>query len=287
MGIPRIGRRRSDRRARAGFTLVEVLVVVGVIAVLVGILLPALSKAKQATRLAVSMSNVRQITAAGVIYSLDQRDGMWPLVPAKVYPATVALDSWTFGGKTGGEYWERFDLHHPIATRPLNRYLYPDLPLRDRPDERLELRIYQCPADNVSYQRHWPGYTPTISSYDDVGTSYHLNLRWWWAARIENWSSPGRSFANDAELWKHTSKWFRLSFNKAPARFVWLYDQVMDVVAIAGEERLGFHGGVNRSVTAFMDGHASYTEVVPKSIEGPGYTLKLGELYRGANRTHR
>jgi prepilin-type N-terminal cleavage/methylation domain-containing protein/prepilin-type processing-associated H-X9-DG protein len=58
-------------RGRRGFTLVELLTVIGIIALLIGLLLPSMVSARQASKLLACQSNLRQIHQASVARSLE------------------------------------------------------------------------------------------------------------------------------------------------------------------------------------------------------------------------
>jgi prepilin-type N-terminal cleavage/methylation domain-containing protein len=65
---------RRPCHERKAFTLVELLVVIGIIALLISILLPTLSRAREASRRTQCLSNLREVSVAFRFYALDNRD---------------------------------------------------------------------------------------------------------------------------------------------------------------------------------------------------------------------
>ena len=82
----------SNRSRVSGFTLVELLVVIGIIALLISMLVPALNRARAAGRTITCASNVRQIGLVFRLYATDNRDSL----PPGQYDHGGAEGNWTW-----------------------------------------------------------------------------------------------------------------------------------------------------------------------------------------------
>lgn len=272
------------RRFRA-FTLIELLVVIAIIGLLIGILLPALGRARNAGRLAVSLNNCRQILLAQGSYRFEKKDQV-PMRGHKYVNGQIpdAWDTWVYGGKNNSKWWQTAfggASDEPAYTRPLNPYLYPevviDIPTgyastgtastwnftpgtpSDLDRDTLQMPAFRSPGDRVSCQRNFPSPDPSMSGYDDVGTSYHLNMKWWDQPELPG--TPNASGAVFTQRYNEGVRRIRLASEFDPTnKFVWIHDQTSDVVAniATNGKSMGEFGEFNKSVHAYLDGRAQY-----------------------------
>lgn len=75
----------SNRKPEAAFTLIELLVVISIIALLIGILLPALGAARKSAQQMQCLSNLRQHSVAGQVYANDNKDAIVRAAPPSVW----------------------------------------------------------------------------------------------------------------------------------------------------------------------------------------------------------
>lgn len=145
--------KRTQRRQ--AFTLVELLVAIGIVALLAGILFPVFSAVRGKARQAACLSNLRQLGQATFLYAQDYDD----LFPYGGDPSDTETDSWRKW--QGGKYWEaiqQLQLLPPVMASYVK-----------------SRELWRCPADtgfenggafeNIPLPAH-----PT--SFDAFGMSY-------------------------------------------------------------------------------------------------------------------
>lgn len=93
-------KRYHDRTRLAGFTLIELLVVIAIIALLIGILLPALGKARESAKELKCLTQVRAMGTAFTYYADDNKD-WYPVIPAQQPDARYLQNQFTAGGVAG------------------------------------------------------------------------------------------------------------------------------------------------------------------------------------------
>lgn len=150
---------RYNRAARSsspprGFTLVELLVVIGIIALLIGILLPALSKARESAKTVTCLSNLRTIGQAAYTYAADHR-GMW------VPPSYRTITGGGFGDQ---EFWYMSLVDEGYVSSPDGTDRGP----------QISKNIFYCPSGNPDQVGSAPTGTKIPSSRLDGAGAYGL-----------------------------------------------------------------------------------------------------------------
>jgi prepilin-type N-terminal cleavage/methylation domain-containing protein len=220
------------RRASGGFTLVELLVVIGIIAVLVAILLPVLGKARAAANRAVCLSNVRQL-GMGISMYCNANKGYFPTCAYWDSPPAY---------KPYPEDWIHWQGNRDLADSAIARYIG---------EVDVMKTVLRCPAD--SFEGRKPGGTiaegPYLYSYalnDSVGANVRSGPPN--RTKMSQWRTPSRKIL----ITEMIEKW-----NTAPA---WARNQLArrhgtGISRGTGYPPIGHIIGIRVSAM-FFDGHA-------------------------------
>lgn len=157
---PPVAVTRQRPGSASAFTLVELLVVIGIITVLIAILLPALSKATESARATQCASNLRNIGTAVQAYVQDNR-GYYPMAVYYSYlnggaPGNYTVMGWVGQKGNGGGSYSNLS----AMDRPLNRYL-------GNYTANSPVPIADCPSDDQA---------GPLSDYAFYGSSYGMNI---------------------------------------------------------------------------------------------------------------
>jgi prepilin-type N-terminal cleavage/methylation domain-containing protein len=168
------------RNKLGGFTLVELLLVVSILSLLLSVLVPSLSHAKQAGKRTLCLNNLHQIGIAMAAY-FGQHADAFPWLANWEYANNCRTNqSWFYGGRYPPVQVDPLkvapELRFLPEQRPFNGHLYPYAT-----GAQANLKVYCCPNEDGI---RWVGYDNAGGSHDArsgyliTGTSYTAN--WWW-----------------------------------------------------------------------------------------------------------
>lgn len=153
-------RKTKPERGSRGFTLIELLVVIAIIAVLMGILMPALSRVREQGKRATCLSNLKQLTVAWIMYADDNDDKL------------VNGDSGEYGILKNGPYWVKRD--YEIQLTKLER----EEAIKEGalfPYSR-DLKLYKCPNVERKVMDSYGAASPPVRTYSIMDS---MNCKDW------------------------------------------------------------------------------------------------------------
>jgi len=269
---------------KRGFTLIELLVVISIIAVLISILLPALSAAKETAAIALCQANLRELTKVANMYMDDEgkpTQPWWLDIQGLNYGF---ISEWVYGGfqhtRQNLQYPTLDTYLIPTNLRPYNKYIAPGI------TTKTVIKSYIDPSDKSDNSPAVGSFIPTVEegaeiypSWTVYGNSYAMNWNW-----MESPPWFGDGYSPIETMSQHGTDMLRLKVGGEAGKFVLFMENNMDVYMYdarpAGgdygtselqELGVGWHRKFSTYAMGFIDGHAEYRFVDTRYSGDAGY----------------
>ncbi len=243
-------------KRKKAFTLIELLVVIAVIATLIGVLVPALRKAKDMGRRIVCLSTIKSYALANIMYA-EQNNGLAvPFSQESSDPAHVG----PFG------YWDERWPENMEYRNYLSLSARVEITDHGWEDPFLSPEELMCPAQR---------YPKTPQDLQEVYNLFGWRIRFSYALNTELWAAGS---ANDLTVWYPSDRKYRghkLTNMKNPsgklmfvdsnsyqtryerATYYRYWDEYGDTLVLENEFQVAYRHSEGSSV-AFFDGHVEY-----------------------------
>jgi len=262
------------RNVKSGFTLIELLVVVAIIAVLISILLPSLSEAREQAKIAKCLANLKMTMTGCHIYFNEFNDVFPFIVVAK--SGTQGICTWSYAGKSTSDFWKTPAsgvFYFTARDKVMNKYILNTTSVEDNATPE----TLKCPSDKQGNQRKYenPNNTDPVSCWDDVGVSYQYNL---YGIGIPQTPMETLPRSGEPNPWK-SDGWARRgramvqeSQAAFSGRYMMLFEDAVDWAFNDTTQEMGYHRKFSKHAAGYLDSHAEYKYLDTRGWCGPGWT---------------
>lgn len=251
---------------RAAFTLIELVVVVAVVAVLLGILLPAVQKVREAAARARCGHHLRQLALAGHGY----HDAHHRLPPGQVGPYTPAAGQpyYGWGPDSRGWSWLARLLPHVEQAAAHDRGRIPARTLRQSGVAHLVVRVFLCPSAGPdpltrTDAGNLTGFEAAVTCYKGVSGANWGFSEWEGKPVDTDWANPSADGSSDGTD-RPDGALFRSDVRR-PLRLEHIPDGTSQTFLV-GEDV----PAMNRWATWAYANNAYGTCAIPPNARGPG-----------------